>query len=220
MELNHKICLNVGCGLDAPDQWLNIDASPSLRISKLLIVGKMFSRVLNFPKWPSSVQCGDLIKGIRGIKPGSCELIFASHILEHLSFRDLHTALERIYVYLQPGGTARVIVPDLKKCVSVYLKELENNQHAGQAAVSFMKNSGLGQEESQRNLYQKIRHSFGHSQHKWLWDFPSLSLAFKEHGFVKIRLCTYGDWCDDRFKFVESKERHIDAICLEAVKKA
>jgi hypothetical protein len=32
-------CLHIGCGLNSIDGWLNIDASPTLKISKIPILG-------------------------------------------------------------------------------------------------------------------------------------------------------------------------------------
>lgn len=212
------ICLNVGCGLDAPQGWINIDISPSLRISKIPLLGNLFARLLKFPKWPPSVRYGDLMTEIQGIKPDGCDLIFASHVLEHLALPDFHTALNHVYSYLKPGGIFRLIVPDLQKLASAYLRDAQDETNKARAATSFMTNSGLGQNEKRNTLYHRIRQAFGNSNHQWMWDFESLSFVLKEHGFVQIHNCGYGDWGDNRFKAVEKKERHINSTCLEAIK--
>lgn len=44
--------------------------------------------------------------------PGSVDRLLAEHVLEHLSLRELHAALNNIYRYLKPGGQIRLAVPD------------------------------------------------------------------------------------------------------------
>jgi len=107
-------CLHIGCGLVAPESWKNVDASPTLVISKIPFLGKIILSLIDGPSWPENVEYGNILKGIK-IKENSCDLVFASHVLEHLSYSDFHTALNNIYKYLKPGGIFRFIVPDLKK---------------------------------------------------------------------------------------------------------
>ena len=106
------ICLNVGCGLIAPSGWTSFDSSFTLKLARIPIVGKNILRVINGPDWPSSVLCGDIVKGLN-ISFESCDLIFASHVLEHISLSDFHIAMNNIYSYLKKGGIFRTIVPDL-----------------------------------------------------------------------------------------------------------
>src|SRR3989442_2634462 len=97
------LCVNVGCGLSTGASWVNIDSSPSLRLSRLPLVGEVLVRVARLPAWPPSARYGDIVKGTT-IRPGSCDLIFASHVLEHLSEEDCSLALAHIYASLRPGG--------------------------------------------------------------------------------------------------------------------
>ena len=113
------ICLNIGCGLDAPEGWVNIDSSPSLKLSKIPIANPLLLSILRSPDWPQSVKIGDLVKGLK-IADSSCDLVFASHILEHLPLSDFSAALENIHSYLKTGGVLRIIVPDLEKCIANY----------------------------------------------------------------------------------------------------
>ena len=212
-----NLCLNIGCGLDAPDEWLNIDASPGLRLSKIPLLGGYLQAILKLPAWPKSVRYGDLIKGLN-IRQESCGLIFASHILEHLSLSDFQTAVNNIYLYLKPGGILRAIVPDLEKLAAVYAEQLKDGSLSAQSAHNFIKTSGIGCENSRKHLSGRIREAFSNSRHQWLWDEMSLSYSFKQQGFSKIRRCKYGDWSDPMFGLVENQARHENAVCIEAIK--
>ncbi|KAB2319757.1 methyltransferase domain-containing protein [Betaproteobacteria bacterium SCN1] len=48
----------------------------------------------------------------RLFNPGSIDRILAEHVLEHLTMRELGSALRHIYKYLRPGGIFRLAVPD------------------------------------------------------------------------------------------------------------
>lgn len=211
------ICLNIGCWVDAPEEWKNIDASPYIRISKIPMVGGLVLSAIGGPKLPTSVKYGDLVKGL-DITHGDCDLIFASHILEHLTLSDFHIAMNNIYSYLKPGGIFRAIVPDLEKYIAIYTSQRPNGALSLKAAHMFMQESGIGHLGSRSNLFKRLYEVFSNSRHQWMWDEPSLSDAFAQHGFKNIRRCDYGDWSDPRFASVENKNRHWNAICLEGTK--
>lgn len=123
MILTHDLksgnCLHIGCGLNTPERWENIDASPTLIISKVPILGYLILSHINGPDWSKSVKYGNIVTGLKD-KNNSCDLIFASHVLEHLSLADFHIAIENIYKYLKLEEIFRFIVPDLKQYVDTY----------------------------------------------------------------------------------------------------
>ena len=49
---------------------------------------------------------------------GTVDEIRASHVLEHLTFREATEALQDWFQALKPGGVLRVAVPDVEKCVA------------------------------------------------------------------------------------------------------
>lgn len=211
------ICLNVGCWIDAPDGWENIDASPSVKLATVPLIGRFLVSAMGGPDFPKSVKYGDLIKGL-SLKPNSCELIFASHVLEHLSLSDFHTSLNNIYAYLQPGGIFRVIIPDLEQYVAKYTKQRSEGTTSAKAASTFMQASCLGHQRSRTGLKHRFHELLSNSRHQWMWDEPSLTEALIQHGFKNVRRCQFGDWSDPRFGLVERQDRHWEALCLEATK--
>lgn len=214
---NQNICLNVGCWTDIAEGWLNIDASFYVKLSKIPVVGSTILSALKAPQFPSSVCYGDMVKGLN-LQPESCQLIFASHVLEHLSLEDFDRALNNLYVYLKSGGTLRIIVPNLEAYAKNYLKTLSVPEKSSQAADKFMNISFLGYKSSRRTIYHRLQEVLSNSRHQWMWDEPSLKTALEKHGFKDIKRCKYQDWSDQRFELVEKKKRHYLSICLEANK--
>ena len=212
-------CLNIGCGLSAGPSWLNIDASYSLRLSHLPVIGKAAARLLNAPAWPESVQYGDIVRGVK-LSQSSCRLVFASHVLEHLSEQDFRLALENIYSYLCPGGIFRCIVPDLETYTKEYLRLLSSSEPkvAAEANSYFMRKANIGIQCSRSHFLGRLREAFANSRHQWMWDKPSLKNVLLKAGFQNVIFRKYGEWYDDRFREVEEEGRHRDSICAEAQK--
>ncbi len=213
----NEIYLHIGCWQDVAEGWENFDASIYVKISKIPLIGNQLLSILKAPQFPDKIKYGDVIKGIN-IEPNSCKLIFASHVLEHLTLSDFHTALNNIYTYLKPGGTVRIIVPDLQQYAQKYLQQITNQSEAKQASYIFMDASYLGDKDSRKTFLQRVKSIFSNSRHQWMWDEPSLTDVLEKQGFKNIKRCYYGDWSDEKFALVERKDRHDEAICLEATK--
>jgi len=91
-------CLNLGCGQRFHPEWVNLDLHPS----------------------NPSVQAWDLQADVP-FPEASFDVVYHSHVLEHFSKADGLRLLERCKRVLRPGGTLRVVVPDLERIVQLYL---------------------------------------------------------------------------------------------------
>lgn len=184
-----------GCGLTAPDGWLNFDASPRLLAERVPLLNSLIER-----RFPSTVRYGDITRGLP-LQPGCCDGIYASHVLEHLDFDGCMTALRNTFLYLKPGGTFRLIVPDLQCMVEMYQAD-----RSDLAAVYFVTHTEMGRQTRSKGLGM-ARELYGHSHHLWMWDERSLTAKLREHGFRDIRRTRFGDWEDARFADVEFEDR-------------
>jgi predicted SAM-dependent methyltransferase len=210
-----KNCLNIGAGLSSGKSWLSFDSSPTLLISKIPVLGGLLLRIVGGPEWPKSTQYGDIVLGLP-IESETCEIIFCSHTLEHLSYLDADKALSNICSYLKKGGVLRLIVPDLEVYVKRYIGSLEQSKN--EASVDFIKNTNLGHAGSRLGFLNRLREAFTNSRHQWLWDTKSLLAKLKEIGFKDLKICQFKEWSDSRFIEVEDHGRHEDSICIEAKK--
>ncbi|MGH8560323.1 MAG: class I SAM-dependent methyltransferase [Methylococcales bacterium] len=213
------LCLNVGCGLSTGPSWLNIDASPSLRLRSVPLLGSLLSARGVIPDWPSNVTHGNITRGLR-IARGSCELVFASHVFEHLPLADFDLALANIKSYLKQGAVMRLIMPDLYQLADSYLRgyRTDDSIAAAKAAPWFNRHSGLGAPGSRKGISDRLKEAASNARHQWLWDRKSIHHKLLEFGFSDITFRGYGEWSDERFAEVEDLERHSLSFCLECAK--
>ena len=184
-----------GCGWCAPEGWLNFDASPTLRFERLPMLGGLYTR--NAERFPAAVRYGDIVRGLP-VAADSCAGIYCSHVLEHLSLEEADAALANTRRYLAPGGTFRLVVPDLAQLARDYLANAST-----QAAHEFMDAAYLGQRQRSRGLRGALASWLGNSRHQWMWDEKSMRERLEKAGFTRIRRCDFGDATDRRFDAVE-----------------
>lgn len=210
-----KLFVQYGCGLSAPQQWKNFDTSPTLRIQKTPILGALVKSRLN-TVFPSNVLYGDIVKGLP-VKDNSCDAVYCSHVLEHLSLNDFRIALKNTYKILKPGGTFRCVVPDLEVIAKRYVTALANGKE--DASIDFCGNGSLmGLFERKRGFKGLMVSYFGNAHHLWMWDHHSLALELKKAGFQNIRRAAFNDSEINEFKFVEDVTRFNDAVALNCTK--
>jgi len=93
---------NLGCGSQICPDWINID---------LVRTGP-------------GVVAHDLSTGIP-LPDASCEVVYHSHVLEHLRRPDAQFFMRECFRVLKPGGILRVSVPDLEQICRQYLLALD-----------------------------------------------------------------------------------------------
>jgi hypothetical protein len=205
MAPGRKIYVQYGCGFCAPAEWLNFDASLTLRLERLYGLGRLVNK--NGQRFPDNVRFGDIVCGLN-LPDGSVHAIYASHILEHLSLEECRMALHNTFKLLEAGGIFRLVVPDLAWRAEQYVSSL-GKRDAGAAGV-FMKKCHLGVESSPKSLIGKLSWLFGGSTHRWMWDEFAMREALFNAGFEDVRRCEIGDSGDPMFDLVEDRGRFSD----------
>ncbi len=94
--------LNIGCGQRYHPAWTNLDLESVD---------------------PQVIQ-HDIAKGIP-FADGHFNVVYHSHVLEHLTPEDGERMMLECYRVLRPGGVLRVIVPDLEQIARLYLDHHE-----------------------------------------------------------------------------------------------
>src|SRR4051794_25798320 len=120
--------LQLGCGLCAPPEWVNVDGSSNAWLAqhpKLKAPVRLFHLVpadkLNVP-WPRSIKIANLKKRLP-FESESFDAVYASHVLEHLYRNEALALLREAYRVLKKGGRCRMLVPDLQALIREYLGE-------------------------------------------------------------------------------------------------
>ena len=199
-----------GCGLSSPESWDNYDASPTLRLQRfpysLLQLGKVGVR------FPKTVKYGDIVKGLP-LHSESCDAIYSSHVLEHLSFNDCITALKNVHKYLRTSGVFRFVLPDLEALIVNYTKD-----STASAAEELMEKTLLGKRSRSKTIFGLLREHLGNSNHLWMWDFKAMKYRLECAGFKEIRRAEYHDSKVIQFKDIEVFERWEGSLGIECKK--
>ena len=214
MDDAHKepIKLNLGCGLNTPPEWINIDASFTARLSKWGRLYKVLCRFLRIQPvpWPKNIRTCDVRRGLP-FSDNSVQVIFTSHMLEHITYEDARFVIRECHRCLYKGGVMRVIVPDLYAISKRYVESMTNNPNSKHGHI-FLKDLGVLDD------YKGLRRILGHARHLYMYDECSLRQLFEEAGFKGIERMSYGQSRITDIWLVEEKGRHEMAICLEGIK--
>jgi len=200
-----------GCGFTAPPEWINFDASFTLKWERLPLMGQLYTK--NRQRFPSNVRIGDIVKGLP-IREGSCRGVYSSHMINHLALDEFHKTMENTRRMLHDGGIFRCLVPDMEWIAREYLRRIESGDHA--TSTFLMEATDLGKREKPRGLAGVIHQWLRTSEAHWMWDSQSLTHALEEHGFQRVRKCSFGDCEDLMFGLVENRARFEHAVALEA----
>ncbi|MBM3794772.1 MAG: class I SAM-dependent methyltransferase [Acidobacteria bacterium] len=180
--------LHLGCGLNAPADWLNVDGSAQVwfarhpAIKRLLLAARIYPASQAAIPWPANVLRLDLRKPLP-FADNRFVAVYSSHTFEHLYRAQAEQLARECFRVLKPGGVCRLVLPDLEAAVRRYLARL-NGEAAG----------GAGDQLMEELLVHPTNPPRGFHQHKWMYDAAGLRRMFSETGFAEVtnRACCQG----------------------------
>ncbi|MGH9727131.1 MAG: class I SAM-dependent methyltransferase [Candidatus Acidiferrales bacterium] len=231
-QISYKIRLHLGCGLTTPDGWINIDGSWNARLAKHPVLRRVAHslRLTSADKfgvpWKSNIFIHDVRKPLP-FPSDSAEVVYSSHLLEHLYSEECKNLIRECFRVLATGGILRVVVPDLAAIVREYMGEEQigessNNIGALQPADRFnqrllMRSPGPPDGNFLYRLYTAIA---DFHQHKWMYDANSLRALLESAGFrdvdeMELHISRITD-----IKNIEQSSRVANGqgVCVEGVK--
>jgi predicted SAM-dependent methyltransferase len=110
---NGKTYLNVGCGCHFSSDWNNLDLHG-----------------------PPGVVDHDVREALP-FAAASFDAVYSSHVIEHLEPEEGEYFLREQFRVLKPGGTCRVVVPDLERLCRDYLNHLEKAEADPREILSY-----------------------------------------------------------------------------------
>jgi len=124
--------LNLGSSAHVAPGWNNVDWSWLLRLAhwprfaSLLHTTGILSDFRNerLRRLDSDAICWDLRRGVP-FPDGVFDVVYHSHVLEHIEREAVPGFLSECLRVLKPGGTLRVVVPDLERLARRYVSTLE-----------------------------------------------------------------------------------------------
>jgi SAM-dependent methyltransferase len=210
--------LNLGCGLQAPAGWVNIDASFTARLSRVKMLYKLICKFVGLKEisWPKNIKVIDVRKGLP-FENGSVNAIFSSHMLEHMSYKDADFVIGECFRVLGNSGIIRILVPDLYQLAKKYVQFIDI-EPKGEHSHNFLKALNAFDNEPHKGIVRLFGKIFSHSKHLYMYDPWSLREVLEKHGFKKISKMDYGNSCISDIKLLEDKDRYENAFCLEGIK--
>src|SRR3954469_7191145 len=120
--------LNLGCGAVRPKGWINTDSSLNANLQKIPVVGKLITKQFNDVVYEDSNFIYMNLNRRWKYPDNSVDVVYASHLFEHLSLKSADLFLKESYRCLKPGGVIRIVVPDLYKISKKYIAEYESGK--------------------------------------------------------------------------------------------
>jgi ubiquinone/menaquinone biosynthesis C-methylase UbiE len=225
------IRLNLGCGLQAPPGWVNVDGSWNARLAKfpalrkLLAAAGLVARDKADIPWSASIYIHDVRKPLP-FANNSASVVFASHVLEHLYHDEAQQLLSESFRVLRSGGIVRIIVPDLETIIQEYNGQqpfgAPSPQDLAKPAADRL-NERLLMRSSispRRTLYWLYDSWNDFHSHKWMYDVTSLTNLMRSAGFANLQRKTAGESSIENIGEVEDPSRILNGagICVEGRK--
>ena len=199
--------LQLGCGRNWLEGWLNSDSSP--RTSDIL----QLDVTIALP-----------------FEDDTFDYIFSEHVIEHISYPEGAYMLEECFRVLKPGGVLRVGTPDLAFLVNLYREDEAASQSRTQIEQEFLEYF-LANEIKDREtnapvdfdtyLINKFVRAWGH---EFIYDEKSLRHMMTTLGFAGITRCEVMESEHQALSDLENIDRkppgHIalETIVMEATK--
>jgi len=153
--------LHIGCGKGLLDGWVNIDVHPA-PLSMNVTWGLPFT-------------------------DRSVKFIFVSHLLEHLFFpRDVLPFLSELRRVLAPGGTVRLVVPDVEQCIEAYRNNDTQFFASRRETWSWWPENPTRLEDFLAYSGAGAEPAYSFEAHKFGYDFETLSKVLEQSGFHGI----------------------------------
>jgi hypothetical protein len=129
---------------------------------------------------------------------GALSYVYADNMIEHVPLGAARTFLAEAHRCLQPGGTIRLVTPDLRSHVDLYLKGADVVK-SPQAAV--YRDLGVTMEHPV-DLVRTPIGEFGHHL-GYVYDFETLDAELQRAGFSPARRCALGESDDPKLRDLE-----------------
>ena len=181
MKLHIDMKLHIGCGGTNIEGWLNIDINED-----------------------SAADVLDNVATLDSVDGGSCDIIYASHVLEHFGRHEYLDVLSVWKSKLKKGGILRLAVPDLGQVFNTYMKD-----NRIEILLGFLYGG-------QRTTYDYNKMGF---------DQASLETTLLELGFKEVRMWDWrstehshlDDYSQSYLPHMEKDTGQLMSLNLEAV---
>ena len=215
--MTNLLRVNVGCGATPTPGFTNFDNSLTVRLARrpLLLTALQRLRVVGGEqvafarearaggvRWASAMQLP--------LADSSCEIVYSSHMFEHLRRDDATRFLAEARRVLTRGAWLRLAVPDLQRMVTRYVESHDADALVGATLLA---------DPSDRGLRGRVRHLMvGNRHHAWMYDAASLVRAVEQAGFRDASAVPPGTTRIPEPGALDLREREGESVFVEAVR--
>jgi hypothetical protein len=210
--------VNFGCGQTPTPGWTNYDNSLSILLARfpfaaavaerLGLLSEGTKRFISFAR-SNEIIWADATKNIP-LPDNSVEVLYASHLLEHLDRAEAKIFLQEAHRVLSREGILRIAVPDLKKLVDEYIARGD--------ADAFIEKTLLARPMPKSLLGRVKQLLIGDRHHLWMYDSHSLCRLLSALGFRESRIAEPGSTAVPNPGELNLYERADESVYVEAIK--
>jgi SAM-dependent methyltransferase len=202
--------LNLGCGSQFPDGWVNVDYSLGARFTKIPFFRAFNRQVKLFDlDWNEKIYLHNLTKKFPW-PDLSANIVYSSHTLEHLSKEDGRKFLAECHRVLCKNGIIRIVVPDLQHMAIEYIE-------GRICADDFVEELGVLCGNTNNPLKDRLAPLF-QFPHKCMYDRTRLIAILNEIGFETAARSPF-DSDIEAIELVELAGRTENAVIVEGRKR-
>jgi len=216
--LNMLSRINIGCGRTTTEGWTNLDNSLSLRIARrkswyalaksLRLVSRRQTEYIDFCR-SANIQFADATKRIPA-DDASVEVIYSSHMLEHLSPIGVELFFQECHRTLRPGGTLRIVIPDIDYHIGAYLEDKDADRFLQEMLVV-----APPVDTFRQRLTVLIS---GYRHHQWMYNATSIQDLLTAQGFSDVKILAPGETRIEDPGPLDLAERSDVSLFVEASK--
>lgn len=196
---------NLGCGSRTSTRAVNIDFSIQVRLHRwlpprlapLIFTGQRLERLSGLE---GEIRVHDLRKGIPA-EAGTVDVVYHSHVLEHIDRDAIPGFLREVHRVLRPGGIHRIVCPDLERLTRRYLASLEAMSPDHDRAVAPIIEQSVRREAHGSSIQRPWRRRLENlllgdarkrgETHQWMWDRLNLGSVLDEAGFHSVEVMSH-----------------------------
>lgn len=212
-----SIRVNVGCGATPTPGWVNIDNSWTIKGVRNPLLRAIFTPLGMFKgkdDYIATIRKHDIRWADAGKRlpfaDGSVEVVYTSHMLEHMTREEVRRFLAETRRVLKPGGLLRVAVPDLDYHVGLYGKHGDADQFVTGLMMAA---------ELPKGLLGKLRHILvGERHHLWMYNGASMAKEMENARFSSVTVRPAGETGIQNPGTLDLAERAPESVFIEGVR--
>ena len=199
--------------------WENYDCSTSLKLSKYPFISNMLFKLKlineeqkNFIEYclDNNIRLLDATETFP-FNDGSIDVIYSSHMMEHLHRDDAINFIRECYRVLRPNGILRLVMPDLRINIKNYLKSNDADKFIEDLLIQPPKTKNITD-------LLKLYFSGGFREHQWMYDEGSLIKLLLSCSFKSAFSLDPGKTYISNENDLNLYERKNESVYVEGIK--